>query len=140
MKQLKLYTSTCRQLPGSSASELMKLARQEYHRLQKRTPRRQAYVRSKYFTKDKIFVNQFWDHLDQKNRQDKVRRLRLYPCAIDLIRNNMFAPETMQNPNNPDESLHRFVGKTANGEIFYVQVKENKKNNRKDFMSVFPAK
>ncbi len=140
MKQQKPYISTCRQLPGSSVEELMKLARREYHTLQKRTPRRQAYIRSKYFTKDKIFVNQFWDHLGQKNRQDKVRRLKLYACAIDLIRNNTSAPETMQNPNNPDESLHRFEGKTADGVAFYVQIKENKKNNRKDFMSAFPAK
>lgn len=134
------YKSSCYQLSGSSADELMKKARQEYHLIQKRTPRRQAYVRSRYFTKDKVFINQFWDHLNQKNRQDKVRRLRLYICAIDLIRHTTDAPETMQNPNNSDESLHRFTGNTADGKVFYVQIKENKKNNRKDFISVFPAK
>lgn len=118
----------------------MKLARQEFHYIQKRTPRRQAHVRSLYFGKDKVFINQFWDHLNQKNRRDKVRRLRLYTCAIDLICNTRLVPDTTQNPNNSDESLHRFGGKTATGELFYVQIKENKKSNRKDFMSVFPAK
>jgi hypothetical protein len=140
MKADQLYDSSLRRLPGSAADELIKLARKEFHVIQKRTPRRQAHIRSRYFTKDKVFINQFWDHLEQKNRQDKVRRLRLYVCAIDLIRNTTIAPVTMQNPNNSDEALHRFAGKTADGEIFYVQVKENKKNNRKDFMSVFPAK
>jgi hypothetical protein len=140
MQAENFYHSTAHQLPGTSTDELMKLARREFHTAQKRTPRRQAHVRSRYFTKDKVFINQFWDHLDQKNRQDKVRRLKLYTCALDLIRNTTVAPQTMQNPNNADEILHRFSGKTANGTVFYVQIKENKKNNRKDFMSVFPAK
>ena len=135
------YSSPLRRLPGSSPDELMKLARQEYHSIQKRTPRRQTYIRSKYFGKrSKIFLSQFWEHLNQKNRRDRVRRLRLYICAIDLIRNSMITPYTTQNPNNPDEVLHRFSGKTANGEFYYVQIKENKKNDRKDFMSVFPVK
>ncbi len=135
------YSSSFHRLPGSSPDELMKLARKEYHAIQKRTPRRQTYIRSKYFgRRNKIFLNQFWDHLNQKNRRDRVRRLRLYICAIDLIRNSTITPDTTQNPNNPDEELHRFCGKAADGEFYYVQIKENKKNDRKDFMSVFPTK
>jgi hypothetical protein len=117
----------------------MKLARREFHSIQKRTPRRQAYIRSKYFNKDKIFINQFWDHLSQKVREDKRRRLRFYACGIELIKNTAYSPETTQNPNNADELLHRFGGMTASGQLFYVQIKENKKNDRKDFMSVFPV-
>ena len=137
---MQLYASPYRPLPGSSVNELMKLARHEFHIIQKRTPRRQAHIRSHYFTRDKVFINQFWEHINQKSRRDRIRRLCLYTCAIDLIRNTTLTPETVQNPNNPNESLHRFAGKTTNGTVFYVQIKENKKNNRKDFMSVFPAK
>lgn len=118
----------------------MKHARRIFHTIQKRTPRRQAYVRSRYFAKDKVFVNQFWDHLKPKPRPDKVRRLKLYTCAIDLIRSTTIPPETRQNPNDAQELLHRFAGETQDGVLFYVQVKEHKRNGRKDFMSVFPAK
>ena len=68
-----------------------------------------------------------------------MRRIRLFSAAIDLIRNSPFDPLTSQNPNKAAESLHRFAGKTKNGELFYVQLKEVKKTARKDFMSVFPA-
>jgi hypothetical protein len=46
----------------------------------------------------------------------------------------------MQNPNKTQEALHRFTGCTKDGEVFYVQIRANKKTNRKGFMSVFPAK
>ncbi len=137
---MRVYKSNMSQLPGSSVAELMKLARREYHTVQKRTPRRVPYVRSKYFTKDKIFINNFWDHLNQKSAQDKVRRLKLYPCAIDTLRNNTATPDSMQNPNNRNEMLHRFSATTKVGVAFSVQIKENKKTGRKDFISVFPTK
>jgi hypothetical protein len=35
--------------------------------------------------------------------------------------------------------LHRFAGETKEGKKFYVQVKQDKRTGRKDFMSVFPA-
>ncbi len=136
----KIFKSKYGKLPGTSYDELIGLARYEYHLIQKRTPRRKPYVRSKYFTKDKIFINLFWDHLDQKIPIDRVRRLKLYINGIDLIRNSPYAPDTMQNPNNRNESLHRFAGLTASGEKFYVQIKENKRTARKDFISVFPGK
>lgn len=137
---MQAYKSKFSPLSGSSVSELMKLARYEYHAIQKRTPRRVPYVRSKYFTKDKIFINNFWDHLNQKPPQDKVRRLKLYLCAIDTLRNSPLIPDSIQNPNNRGEMLHRFSATTKDGMSFSVQVKENKKTGRKDFMSVFPAR
>ncbi len=118
----------------------MQLARREYHGIQKRTPRRVPYVRSKYFTKDKIFINNFWDHLSQKSSKDKVRRLKLYPCAIDVLRNCRAIPDSMQNPNNRAEMLHRLSAMTHDGVMFNVQIKEDKKTGRKDFISVFPVK
>ena len=136
----KIFKSKYGKLPGSSLEELIKFARREYHTIQKRTPRRAPYIRSKYFTKDKVFISNFWDHLNQKSPKERVRRLKLYNCAIDLLRNNSFAPETIFKNDDLNSALHRFHGQTQNGEYFYVQVKENKRTNRKDFISVFPTK
>ena len=38
------------------------------------------------------------------------------------------------------EILHRFAGLTKNRELFYVQIKEDKRSGRKYFMSCFPEK
>jgi hypothetical protein len=137
---MQIYKSKSLIIPGTSLGEVIKTARKQYHTIQKRTPRRVPYVRSKYFTKDKIFINSFWDHANQKSPKDRVRRIKLFPCAIEIIRNSPLAPDTVQNPNNPDESLHRFYGQSADGIFFTVQIKENKKTGRKDFISVFPVK
>lgn len=137
---MKVFKSKYGKLSGSSLDELIKLARKEYHSIQKRTPRRIPYVRSRYFTKDKIFINNFWEHLNQKSPKERVRRLKLYPCAIDLIRNSSGAPDTIYTYENMNIGFHRFYGQTKNGEYFCVQMKENKRTGRKDFMSVFPSK
>lgn len=137
---MKTYRSKYRKLSGSSLEELVKLTRREYHTIQKRTPRRVPYVRSKYFTKDKIFISNFWDHLNQKSPKERVRRLKFYSCAIDLLRNSSFAPDTIFKSDDLNSALHRFYGQTQNGEYFCVQVKENKRTNRKDFISVFPSR
>lgn len=113
-------------------------ARHEYHKIQKRTPRRKAYIRSAYFSKDKIFINQFWDHLKQKRPNDRLRRVKYYLCALDLIRHATSSPETIIEK-TLDTQLHRFTGKTKDGEVFFVQIKHNIKTGRKDFMSVFPG-
>jgi len=137
---MKPYQSKYAKSSGTSLAELKKLAWREYHLIQKRTPHRQAYVRSRYFKKDKIFITEFWNHLNQKNRADQLRRLKFFAAGIDLVRNSTFDPLTTQNPNKSGESLHRFSGKTKDGEIFFVQLKELKKTGRKDFMSAFPKK
>jgi hypothetical protein len=134
----KMHKTKAKQFAGTSYVELIKRARHEYHPIQKKTPRRVPYIRSAYFKKDKIFVNNFWDHLNQKSPQDRVRRLKLYACAVELIRNATSTPDSMQNPNNREEILHRFDGLTADGMHFAVQIKENKKTHRKDFISCFP--
>jgi hypothetical protein len=124
----------------TSHSQLISEARRYFHAIQKRTPRRQAYVRSKYFTKNKIFINQFWDHLNQIHPGDQVRRLQFYACALDVIRNSTTSPDTIFGNANKEIALHRFSGLTKDGVRFYVQIKEEKRTNRKDFMSCFPAK
>ncbi len=69
---------------------------------------------------------------------DRVRRLKYYLCALDLIENTMLKPYSQTNPMRKSEILHRFIGQIHTGELFYVQIKENK-HKQKYFMSVFPA-
>jgi hypothetical protein len=137
---MKIYKSKYGKFSGSSLGELIKLARKEYHTIQKRTPRRAPYVRSRYFMKDKIFINNFWEHLNQKSPKERVRRLKYYSCAIDLLRNTEINPDTIFNYTNMNIGLHRFYGQTKSREFFCVQVMENKRTSRKNFMSVFPCK
>ena len=136
---MNIYQSKYSSIPGTSYREVIKIARSSYHTIQKRTPRRAAYIRSKYLRKDKIFINQFWDHLNQKVPADRLRRLKLFLCGLDIIQNSPYKPEVSQNPSKNTELLYRFAGKTKNGELFYVQIKENKKNKRRYLMSIFPA-
>lgn len=97
-------------------------------------------MRSKYFKKDKIFIKLFWGHLNQKPQRDKKRRLKYYECAIDLLRNSTFEPDTRQNPNGKHEIVHRFSGMTSVGELFFVQVKEDIRTDNKYLISIFPSK
>jgi hypothetical protein len=136
---MKIYKSKYSQLSGTSYDEIVKKAHKEHNEIRRRT-KRQPYIRSKYFKKDKIFINLFWEHLNQKNRNDRQRRLKLYPCAIDLIRNTTFDPIPKPNPNKPGEVLHRFAGESKDGELFFVQIKETLRSGRKDFISVFSIK
>lgn len=114
----------------------MPLARKEFQRVKKLT-KRQPYVRSTYFIKDKVFLSLFWEHLAQKHRGEKVARLKLFVCALDVLRHSTHIPDTIFD-NNPNILLHRFCGKSKDGVLFYVQVKHNKRTGRKDFISVFP--
>lgn len=126
--------------PGTDYSEVSGAAWRQYHVIQKRTPRRQPYIRSKYFKNDKIFINQFWTHLNQKNSSDRMRRLKYFGCGIYVVRACPYAPESIQNPNKSDEILHRYTALTKDNEMFCVQIKENKISGRKDLVSIFPAK
>ncbi|HEX4774281.1 MAG TPA: hypothetical protein VH234_02080 [Candidatus Saccharimonadales bacterium] len=134
---MKLYKSKYRKLPGSSYDEVAPLARKEFHRVKKLT-KRQPYVRSVYFAKNKVFLSLFWEHLAQKHRGEKAARLKLYICALDLLRHSPHTPDTIFDAKNLNILLHRFTGETEDGTLFYVQVKHDKRTGRKDFMSVFP--
>ncbi len=127
-------------LAGTDYDEVMHVARREYKTIQNRNPRRQPYIRSKYFNGDKVFVNIFWNHLAQKRKGEQIKRAKLLACAVDLLRNTSSPPDTIFNKANLNETLHRFTGHTKDGVTFYVQVRQNKRTDRKDFMSVFPDK
>ncbi|MGI9028303.1 MAG: hypothetical protein ACR2FM_05705 [Candidatus Saccharimonadales bacterium] len=135
-----VYNSKEKEISGSSLGEVMKHARYEYHVIQKYNPRRLSYVRSPYFGRDKIFISTFWTHLGQKGPRDKFRRTRLFSCAIDLIKFTRHRPDITEHASLPGALLYRFYGLSTGGNLFVVQIKENKKSGRKDFISVFPIK
>ena len=127
------------QLSGTGYKEVYKAAIEIYSGIEKRTKRR-PYLRSAYFHKQKIFFDYFWPHLLQKSFSERVRRLKLFPAAIELIRESRNHPLTAQNPSKETEVLHRFAGNAKDKKLFYVQIKENKRTGRKQLMSIFPAK
>lgn len=124
-------------LPGTNYKEINKRAWRIYHEIEKRT-KRKPYIRSAYFDKEKIFFDFFFIHVNQKKGKDKLRRLRYFNCAIELIQNSRIKPSSIENPNNQKEILHKFNGRSREGNLFYVHIKENKKTGRKYFMSCFP--
>lgn len=111
---IQAYATKSKKLPGTNFSEVYKKAFGLYSRIKKQTKRR-PYVRSKYF-----------------------RRVKYFPCAIELIQNTKFNPVSKENPNEKSEVLHRFTGITSEKEIFFVQIKEDKKTDQKYLISIFP--
>lgn len=116
----------------------MPQARQVFKALQKQTKRR-PHVRSAYFNKDKIFFDYFWAHLQQKPPSERVRRLKYFPCALELLRHTRHDPLTFEEPERPSLILHRFAGKSPDGTLFYVQIKQEKRSGKRQCISVFPA-
>ena len=136
---MNIYQSKYSTLWGTTYKEVIKSAHREHESIKRRNPRRQPYVRSQYFAKDKVFLKLFWDHLSQKRQSDRSRRARLYRCGLDLIRHTSCEPVTITERTQPHILLHKFAGKTADGALFYVQIKENRKTDRKDLISIFPG-
>lgn len=136
---MQVFKSRYGLLPGSKYEEVVHYARREYIAVRRLT-KRQPYVKSKYFKTSKIFVTVFWDHLGQKHRKERMRRLRFYKAAIDLLRNTTETPEVIPRTTDPNTLLYRFYGVTNDGAHFCVQIKEDMQSGRKDFMSVFDRK
>jgi hypothetical protein len=135
---MEKYQTKSRKLPGTQFSEISKQATRLYQTIKKKTKRR-PYVRSTYFRKEKIFLPLFWQHLHEKmSHKDKARRLKYFPCGIELLKNCRSTPIIKPNPNKKSEILYRFTGITPDGEIFFVQVKESKGNKEKWLISIFP--
>lgn len=135
---MQVYKSKCGKIPGTSYGEVYPTAWKLYKTITA-TTKRQPYVRATYFARDKVFLNYFWQHLRQKGYKDRTRRIKFFHAALDLIHNTTCKPTTMQDLNNRNVLLHRFIGSTRENELFYVQIKETKSTQRKDFISVFPV-
>lgn len=133
----KAFQTKSKKLSGSKYGEIHKKAFDLYTTIKKQSKRR-VYIRSAYFNKDKIFLSLFWSHLKEKHYPERARRLKYFACALELIRQTKFDPESKENVDKTSEILHRFMGITPDSEIFYVQIKENKRNGQKYLISVFP--
>ncbi len=131
------YQTKAKKLPGTSYGEVIKHAYFLFNKIKKKTKRR-PYIRSKYFNKQKIFFDYFWKHLFQKNPKERLRRLRYFGAALELVVKSKNNPTSEENPHRKSELLHRFAGLTKEKELFYVQIKEEKQSNKKYFMSCFP--
>lgn len=136
---MRIYQTKAKKLEGTDFHEVRKKAFGLYQQITSRSKRR-PYVRSAYFKKDKIFLAIFWQHLwDKQKWQDRMRRLKFFEAGIELIRNSHFEPSSKENPNKPSEILHRFAGSTKEKELFFVQIKEEKRTGQKYLISIFPA-
>jgi hypothetical protein len=133
------YLTKEKPFTGSTLKLIEEQARALYKAVARQT-KRNPYVRSRYFKKDKIFLELFWVHVKQKHANEQKRRLKLYPCAIDLLKNTACKPDEFHDSRKSNERYYRFYGITDNGVTFCVQVKEDKRTGNKHFMSVFPMK
>lgn len=133
-----IYQTKIHKLPGTHWRQVIEKAFGQYKKITAKTKRR-PYVRSAYFDKQKVFLGLFWHHLHEKtNVRDKTRRLKYFPCAIELIQNSRIKPTTQISKEDPNINLHRFAGITPDGNPFFVQIKEKIKNGQKWLISVFP--
>ena len=66
-----------------------------------------------------------------------MNRLKYFKAACELIKDSKLGLVEKTESFERKEILYRFVGLTKEKELFYVQIKEDKKN-RKYFMSCFP--
>ncbi len=76
---------------------------------------------------------------EKQNFRDKIRRMRYFSCAIELIQNSRSEPTSKENPNRCSEVLHRFTGTTKDNNFFFLQIKEDKRTGNKWLISVFPS-
>lgn len=131
-----IYRCTTKPLVGHRYTEIMSQARRIFRRIQKQTKRR-PYIRSAYFMKDKIFFDYFWMHLNEKQWPDRMRRLKYFPCALELLRSSTIAPITSFKTQTPGFLYHEFTGNC--GEFrFTVVIKQDRSSGKKYLLSIFP--
>jgi hypothetical protein len=69
-----------------------------------------------------------------------MRRLRYLACALELIAKTRLMPTSKTDPHRQTVTWHRFAGKTPDGALFYVQIKEHMLKKTLHFMSCFGGK
>jgi hypothetical protein len=134
---MKLFYSKIGKLPGTNYQEVYSNAYSIYKSFVSKT-KRKPYIRSKYFHRQKIFLDFFWSHIHQKNMRDRTRRLKYYACALDLIRNNLLPPISENDKSHRSRKWYRFAGRNSHNEVFFVQIMEDINNRQKYFISTFP--
>jgi hypothetical protein len=107
---MEYYQTREKKISGTDMKEVYKKAINVYKSIIKNSKRR-PHIRSKYFRKQKVFLGLFWQHLEDKlNNKDKLRRLKYFSCAIELIMHSNFTPISKENVDKRSEILHRFGG------------------------------
>lgn len=134
---MKIYQVKTSKLPGTEFKEVHKKAFR-YYQEERRKSKRKPYIRSAFFDKNKISLDLFWAHTFGKNYWDQIRRMRFFPCGLELIKGSRFEPDSKENPNKRNEIFHRFAGITPEKELFFVQIKAVKISSKKWLISVFP--
>jgi len=134
---LEIYKTKASKLAGTDYKEIRHKALAYYNVIKSRT-RRRPYIRSAYFNKEKIFLGIFWSHLYDKNLQEQKRRMKFFNCAIELVEKSRNEPVSKVNVDKSREILHRFTGISPDGELFFVQIKEDSSKKQKWLMSIFP--
>lgn len=134
---MNYYQAKSGVIAGSNYKEVYKYVSKIYSDLRRKS-KRQSYIRSAYFNKQKVFLNLFWIHLFDKSNNVRTQRLKLIACGIELIRKSRIHPESKDNPNDVSEIVHRFSGITKSKVKFAVQIKEIKRTNKKYLISIFP--
>ena len=137
MREIVPYQTKVKKFSGSRYGNLKKQATLLFNEISKKTKRR-PYIRSAYFNKQKIFFDYFWPHLFQKNPKERTNRLKYFGAALEVIKKLRNHPTSEENPHKKREILHRFAGLTKDKELFYVQIKEDKRE--KIFYVLFPPK
>jgi hypothetical protein len=122
-------------LPGNRYADVSKIARRLFREIESQT-RRRAYIRCAYFNGDKVFFDNFWVHLNQKNPCERKKRLQYFVCAIELIKKSKNSPIYKAIDKLKNQALYRFVGQVG-CRFFIVQIKEDLRRKQKFFMSVF---
>lgn len=136
MNQENLYQCKSKPIPGRDYGDINRTARKIYNKIKNNTKRR-PYLKSAYFKGDKVFFENFWPHLAQKNLKERKKRLKLFECGIELVQNSIKFP--LHQIKIKDVILYRFIGKVGN-EYFGVQIKEDLKKDQKFLMSIFQYK
>jgi len=138
--EIKYYQSKYGLLPGSSLGEIASSARRVYNDAIGKS-RRKPGVNSKckFFKTPRVFLDLYWPHLNQKTAKERFRRIGLYKCALDTIRNSRVEPAVSKSGDGKSV-YYRFYGKSKEGVKFCVQVKEERKTGQKYFMSVYPSR
>lgn len=91
MEQL-YWKVKAKRIGGTNPKEIVAKARDYSHIIESST-KRLAYIRSKYFKKQKVFLKYFWEHLYQSGGwQQRAERLSYFLCAIEVIENSTYPP------------------------------------------------
>jgi len=136
------YQAKSNKLAGSNYKEVRESAMFVFHKIASKT-KRKPYVRSAYFRenkkKQKIFFDYFWEHLFQKNPKERMKRLKYFQAALEVIAESRNHPIAEKNHYKKNETLYRFSGLTRDKSLFFVQIKKDEKTGKRYLMSCFPV-